>query len=111
MPENSNTGLFMGLLALGVAAFALFAGGGSSNTRPTREQVMSDFRPSLLEELEQAATSATSSSSSTSTSDVVEHVERTGLLPSGNDVAARVGLINQDDFQEDYEPGDGAVGL
>ena len=117
---DNNTGLLLGLAGIGIAVVVFLMGGGgsgptggSSSGPSSRENVFAD-NPGFLEQLREAASGSGPSGSSGSGDGqgfAEEIVNRTGFLPSGFDAADRVRLIGGDDFQDDYQTGDGAVGL
>jgi hypothetical protein len=123
--QDSNTGVLLALIGVGIAAVMIVSGGGSSGSSggTSRREVVRGFQSNdtalqaLQQQLNQIATGSSGSSSSGSSSSSSSGssgssggfaqmvVERTGFLPSGFDAAGRVSINNRTD------QGDGSAGF
>ena len=114
---DNNTGVFVALLGVGVAATIMLSGrgGGGSSSGLYRQSVVDGFQPGQIESLREQLEAVASGSSSSPTAPTApdnsvndpgdsstwqqgfaqQVVERTGYLPDGFDAAGRVSQIDR----------------
>lgn len=118
--QNDNTSVLLALIGIGIAAVIALGGfggsSGSTSTSVSRDDVVDNFQSEqgVVEQVRQATSGSSDSSSSPAPGEAgfaQQVVERTGYLPSGFDAAGRISSHLRNQETNDYETGDGFVGL